>query len=138
MVLHWPGGGACGQCVGISLTLLMYSVLVSEVQWGPSVSHFVLGFSQWYPLLVILGGGAKVRNNVRRHLCDITSHLVYLRRERSLWTFFLRTSGKTISCQVGQLVSFPWMYLFSVFFLVNTYSQKLSIFLHPFSLLTVI
>ncbi|XP_077737331.1 testis-expressed protein 9 isoform X9 [Canis aureus] len=47
---------------------------------------------------------------------------MYLRRERSLWTCFLRTSGKTISCLVGQLVSFPWMYLFSIFFLRRSVS----------------
>lgn len=61
------------------------------------------------------------------------SSLMYLRRGGSLWTFFLGTSGKILSYEVGQLVSFPWVYLFSLLFFVYkyTYSQELPVFLHP-------
>ena len=63
MVLGWPGGGQCSQCVATSLTFLMH---LSWSLWYEGVLQphpHVLRFSQWClvpeQLLVVLGGGAK-------------------------------------------------------------------------------
>lgn len=59
MVLCWPGGGAewpaCGRVV-VSLTLLLWDGLVSEVQAVPRPHSPVPGFSHWCCSSIVVSG----------------------------------------------------------------------------------
>lgn len=55
MVLHWPGGGECSQHVVISLTHLMWPVLVSVVPKGAlslALCSRIVSMV-FYPLIVV-------------------------------------------------------------------------------------